>query len=94
VAVKFLINDALYPPSKLYEFTGVQLSAQLAGGVYTVVKGVGLQLLLQKAANSLYPAPQSMPPDMLWAVVRSNESIGTPRPAVVLLLGRSATRGR
>jgi hypothetical protein len=56
---------------------------QLAGGVYAVVKGVGLQLLSQNAANSLCPAPQSMPPDivqdlLLFAATRvldSGESI-------------------
>ena len=65
LAVTFLVNDTVYPPVMLYERTGVLLSVQLAGGVYAVVKGVGLQLLSQNAANSRCPAPQSMPPDML-----------------------------
>jgi hypothetical protein len=50
-AVTFLVNDTVYPLVKLHELTGVQLSVQLASGVYTVVKGVGLQLLLQYATN-------------------------------------------
>ena len=65
VAVTFLVNETVYPPVTLYERTGVRLSVQLAAGAYAVVEGVGLQLLLQNAANSRCPAPQSMPPDML-----------------------------
>jgi hypothetical protein len=54
--VTFLVNDTVYPPVTLYERTGVQLSVQLAGGVYAVVKGIGLQLSSQNAANSRCPS--------------------------------------
>jgi hypothetical protein len=71
--VTFLVKDTTYPPVVLYELTGVQLSVQLAGGVYTVVKGVRLQLELQKDVSGR-PCPAGAPmispiPDMLWTVV-------------------------
>lgn len=48
-AVVFLVKAMPRPPSREYEATGVQLSVQLTGGVYTVVKGVGVQLLSQNS---------------------------------------------
>jgi hypothetical protein len=81
VAVAFLVRATVIPSVELYERNGVQLSLQLAGGVYTVDKGLALQLVLQKAdcasAFTLsMPPGEPGPPDMLCAVVSGSQSIG------------------
>jgi hypothetical protein len=82
VAVAFLVRATVIPSMELYERNGVPLSLQLAGGVYTVDKGLALQLVLQKAdcasAFTLsMPPGEPGPPDMLCAVVAGSQSIGS-----------------
>lgn len=69
VAVTFLVNCTASRASDekivVKVKSGVQYCVQLVGAAKAVVKGVGVQLEEQEAANSLCPAPQSLPPDII-----------------------------
>ena len=95
MAVTFLVNGTVSPSVALYERTGVHLFVQLAGGAYAVVKGVGLQLLLQNAANSHCPAPQLLPLDILWNLLfAATKMLRCPRSILLSSLVGSASRKR
>jgi hypothetical protein len=79
LAVTFIVKATESPEAPLYELTGVQLSVQLTAGVYTVVKGVGIQVVSQNPGCGP-PAGGPMAafiPAMLWTFVHGDVSIGT-----------------